>query len=1835
MVLSNNAILTAIGINTAAQRTVVSEDLIPNPDRLENLLSETESGIEDACNAYNRGDNDRRFRLSRVTIKRLISLMHWAKDKHRVNEDLYFPNRTDDVNLLAELQEATIRENCRKIQRKTGESLITTDFVIKLKNSSQWDRWSIELKSVLSSIIGAKGIPLTYVIRENEDPGDDSDLNWTEKFEANSSLEGPEYDIDVKTVHQIILRNVSEDSDAYTYLKPSVKDENGRTDLGALKQRYDNHATRQERINQANSVLETLVYKNERMMPFEVFSSKLQDAIDALQECGRSPHDGDIVDKIWDKILNTEIHSYVEALRVSHVQNPRTYRSILQDIASQIPRLKKQSFRRNVSATQTDRKATRDGECPTNGVFTVDGKLFIGKYPGTRWFNDEVKPYHNQIRKARNESSGKKINNNKYRSNNMKRKNTNINNRTKVGKLHARISELERANTETIKTKDSKIEKMDDEAGTAFGGRNAKKKSKLNQVKTRNRTCMQLKISKQNNHTPDFQYFGRMEMDSHADTIVAGRNTTILNYTSRSCDVMPYNDEYSAKTNVPIVSAAAGYTSHTGENYILILNEALSMPELDHSLINPNQLRSNGIEVQDNPYSEEPMSIISHTDGICIVLLSKGTTIYIDTWAPSQKDLESLPHIELSSKIEWNPEKVEFPSYSRSEREMIEKRNIKSTYRISLSSVEADNTLENKNHTNNGINSNIPFNFNEDVIRISSTKVGPLSEGEIQYPRTFLSSNRHSSVTAEELSNRWCIGLKQAQLTLDATTRKLVRSAIMPLSRRYRVDRMFGIRRLDYEFATDTIDGRIKSVHGSKYAQIFGSKESFVAVYPIATKDECGDALELFVKTYGAPKLLRFDGSREQCGKGSKFQKAIRKYQIRTHITEPQRSNQNPAESVIRELKRKWFRMMYRSNCPVKVWDYGMKYAAAIMNLTASHSGKLNGRTPMELLTGETPDISEYLDHGFYDRVWFREHAGLGPTKLGRFLGVSESVGSLLSYWVLPKSGIPESRTTVQRVTLPEMRLESNKNKFQEYDRIIKKRFKEDRLLPRGDKPSYEEWEEYLHEDDEFREEFLKVYDNPGIIDEEHTPDSYDKYLSSSLMMPMGTGEESQIAKVTKRLKNENGIPIGIAHPNPMLDTRMYEMEYSDGYKVPVSANVIAENFFQQVNDDEQKLMILDEIINHRSKVDQNEHRGQTHQENTKGWEILLLWKDGTSTWSTLKDVKDSYPIEMASYAHRNNLENEPAFSWWCPYVRMKQTRICSKLKSKYWQRTHKYGIRIPKTVKEAIQIDNENGNTLWWDAILLEMKNVRPAFKRYDGDVRKLIGYQRITCHFVFDVKLGENFRRKARLVGGGHKTETPSVLTYSSVVSRDSVRILLLLAALNDIDILACDIQNAYLTAKCREKIYTIAGPEFGSEEGCTMTIEMALYGLKSSGAAFRSKLAGVIHDLGFRPSLADPDVWMRASIKKSGMKYYEYILCYVDDVLVMSEEPEEIIEGIKAVFKLKGDKAELPSMYLGASLEKVETPNGTKCWSMSPDKYVSVAVENVENKLKRQGKKLPTRCVTPTTYKYRPEEDESEELDAESVTYFQEMIGVLRWSIEIGRIDILLEVSLLSTQLACPRVGHMEQVLHIFGYLKKNPKRKIYLDPNHPVIGESRFTKFDWEDFYFGAKEVIGNHMPEPRGNAMTTHCFVDADHAADKISRKSHTGILIFGNKAPLIAYSKKQNGVQGSTFGSEFIAMRQAVELVQALRYKLRQFGVPIDGPTNMFCDNEAVYKNVAHPDSTLRKKHHSVAFHQCREAVASGMIRVAKENTETNLADLFTKPLSSTRREKLLDGFMY
>ena len=154
-------------------------------------------------------------------------------------------------------------------------------------------------------------------------------------------------------------------------------------------------------------------------------------------------------------------------------------------------------------------------------------------------------------------------------------------------------------------------------------------------------------------------------------------------------------------------------------------------------------------------------------------------------------------------------------------------------------------------------------------------------------------------------------------------------------------------------------------------------------------------------------------------------------------------------------------------------------------------------------------------------------------------------------------------------------------------------------------------------------------------------------------------------------------------------------------------------------------------------------------------------------------------------------------------------------------------------------------------------------------------------------------------------------------------------------------------------------------------------------------------------------------------------------------------------------------------------------------------------------------------------------------------------------------------------------------------------------------------------------------------MQLNASVEADHAGNRVTRRLHTGILIYINCAPIIWYSKAQSTVKTSTFGSEFVALRICVEMIEALRYKLRMFGIPIDGPANVFCDNKSVVTNASVPTSTLKKKHNAIAYHRVREAVAAGVLRIAKVHTSENLADLLTKPLSATGLKNLIQRILW
>jgi hypothetical protein len=129
-----------------------------------------------------------------------------------------------------------------------------------------------------------------------------------------------------------------------------------------------------------------------------------------------------------------------------------------------------------------------------------------------------------------------------------------------------------------------------------------------------------------------------------------------------------------------------------------------------------------------------------------------------------------------------------------------------------------------------------------------------------------------------------------------------------------------------------------------------------------------------------------------------------------------------------------------------------------------------------------------------------------------------------------------------------------------------------------------------------------------------------------------------------------------------------------------------------------------------------------------------------------------------------------------------------------------------------------------------------------------------------LFDIKM-EDFRRKARLVAGGHRTEAPTTINYASVVSRETVCIALLMAILNDLEVKIGDVLNAYITAPVTEKVWTVLGPEFGNDAGKTAIIVRALYGLKSAGAAFCAHLASFMRQMGYTFCKADPDLWFKA--------------------------------------------------------------------------------------------------------------------------------------------------------------------------------------------------------------------------------------------------------------------------------------------------------------------------------------------------------------------------------------
>jgi hypothetical protein len=235
------------------------------------------------------------------------------------------------------------------------------------------------------------------------------------------------------------------------------------------------------------------------------------------------------------------------------------------------------------------------------------------------------------------------------------------------------------------------------------------------------------------------------------------------------------------------------------------------------------------------------------------------------------------------------------------------------------------------------------------------------------------------------------------------------------------------------------------------------------------------------------------------------------------------------------------------------------------------------------------------------------------------------------------------------------------------------------------------------------------------------------------------------------------------------------------------------------------------------------------------------------------------------------------------------------------------------------------------------------------------------------------------------------------------------------------------------------------------------------------------------------------------------------------------------------------------------------------------------------------MPISAVWPKDYKC--EMDDSPELNPEQANYCQSLIGVLHWMVEIGRVDIITEVSKLVLHMALPCDRHLDCVYHIFGFLKKKHGSRMVFDPTYLMIDQSHFMECNWRDIYGDIKEAIPNDALELLGQEVDLRLYVDSDHAGDKLTRCSRTGYFIYMNGATFLWLSRKQVTIETSVFGAEFVAMKQGMETMCGLQYKLWMMGIPISGPSYLYSDNMLVIHNTQSPESLLKKKSDSICYH--------------------------------------------
>ena len=749
--------------------------------------------------------------------------------------------------------------------------------------------------------------------------------------------------------------------------------------------------------------------------------------------------------------------------------------------------------------------------------------------------------------------------------------------------------------------------------------------------------------------------------------------------------------------------------------------------------------------------------------------------------------------------------------------------------------------------------------------------------------------------------------------------------------------------------------------------------------------------------------------------------------------SESYHQDQNKTETCFGPAKRYTNTVMNTSGYLACCWLLCLQYICVVLNHLASPT--LQGICPVQALQGTTPDISFMPHTSFYEPVYYRIEfsepdfhlPSSSNEKKGYWVGFAANQGDSLTWRTLTEdtqkiiicSGIQSAHSTTTNQCLASPSGERTTLPFSiPYPQQSKNSLPLDPFDEST--PTFEQFVNSQSGEDEDNPIHMANIDIPNL-------------LGRSFLLPPEDNGEHHMAKI-----------IDIDDHGPPLEDMKFKLKINKDQAEKIMSYNQLMDYIQKGTDAEEDpdpLFKFRDIVAHQGPLESTD----PDQKGSK-YNVMDEWESGEVTYGPLALLSKDDPITCAVYAKKHDLLDTTG--WNHPKRHAKIPKRLMRADKQSWIRQvrasarYQHGFQVPKDYNDVIRLDKENSNTHWQDAMNLELTG-KAQF--HNGKAVTPDGFQKIRVHFVYAVKHDGRF--KARLVADGHLTKEPVESIYFGVASLRSLRMVVFLSQLNDLKIWGADVGIAYLEVYTDEKLCIIAGPEFKELQGQPLIMIKALHGTHSGGARWHDRLFDILQELKFKPSKADPDVWMRP---EPGGTCYEYIAVYVDDLAIAAKDPQPFCNELKKKYNLKLKGVGPLEYHLGCTYKK--DPNGSL--AADPRRYVNKILESYE----RMFKEKPRKSRPPLEGGDHPELHTPELCDEHQTNQFQTLVAQLQWLISPGHFDIAVHVMSLSRFRAQPRKGHLDRAKRIVGYLLFLPDGAIRFRTGEPDFSSLNDQEYD---------------------------------------------------------------------------------------------------------------------------------------------------------------------------------